>query len=515
MAGAAAIAAIVATVAAAASPMGPARDAPPRAASHRLAIVASASAADGQPSLRYADRDAERVAGVLRELGGFDRVVDLRQPTPAALRDALARAEAIAAAEPGLDLIFYYSGHADERGLLLGAERFLFDELRARLEGSRAAVRVAFLDACYSGSIVRPKGGTAAAGYALDTVEAPRVRGAAIIAAGTASELAQESGEIEGSYFTHHILSALRGAGDRDGNGAVTLAEAYQYAYSHTLSATLPSVWGPQHPSYEYRLSGAGDLVLTHVGRDRRAMSFPPGQARSYVVSSPGGEVMGEVAAQPRARVRLVLPRGRYRVLAREDRRAWIADVALDGAAAGDTAVEAAAFRAIAPELAFAKGSAPGPRNELGVDLALSGLGPGSFNGTLELGLGYLRRGTSFSVGPHVSYGSTEGTVQGISYALQRWTATMLALRRIPIGISELQLGAGAGVAGIRERFSTTAPRFGWAPSLSVVAAIDLPLGPWLALRFLWSGGVEVLRANDDVRVAPEITASLGGVLRQ
>ena len=52
----------------------------------------------------------------------------------------------------------------------------------------------------------------------------------------------RESGDIEGSYFTHHMLSALRGAGDRDGNGVVTLAEAYQYAYAHTLGSVAASV---------------------------------------------------------------------------------------------------------------------------------------------------------------------------------------------------------------------------------------------------------------------------------
>ena len=177
--------------------------------------MASAGAAEGQTPLRYAGRDADRMEAVLRDLGGFDRIERLRDPRPQALRAALDGVEQAAARDPGLQMVFYYSGHADERGLLIGAERFSFDELRARLEGSRAAVRVALIDACYAGTMVQTKGGAPAPGYALDLVAPTRVRGAAIIAAGTATELAQESGEIEGSYFTHHLLSALRGAGDR------------------------------------------------------------------------------------------------------------------------------------------------------------------------------------------------------------------------------------------------------------------------------------------------------------
>jgi len=276
-----------------AAPLG---TAPP---SSRVAIVASASTADGQPSLHYADRDADRMEAVLRDLGGFDRIERLRDPRPQALRAALERVEQAAARDPALQLVFYYSGHADEYGLLVGSERFPFDELRTRLEASRAAVRVALIDSCYAGAMVQPKGGKPAPGYALDVLAPSRVHGAAIIAAATASELAQESGDIEGSYFTHHLLSALRGAGDRDGDGVVTLAETYQYAYSHTLAATLPSLFGPQHPSYEYRLAGTGELAMTRLGRGHQALTFPPGDGRSYLVSAGGDEVVAEVTAQP------------------------------------------------------------------------------------------------------------------------------------------------------------------------------------------------------------------------
>jgi len=478
----------------------------------RVAIVASAGVADGQPALRYAARDADRMAAVLRDLGGFDRVEELRDTRAQAEREALARADAQAAADPALEVVFYYSGHADERGLLLGSERFAFDELRARLERSRAAVRVALLDACHSGDIVRAKGGRPAPGYALDVVAPPSVRGAAIIAAGAVGELAQESGAIEGSYFSHHLLSALRGAADSDGDGRVTLAEAYRYAYSHTLSATLPSVFGPQHPSYEYRLSGTGELVITHVGHDRQALTFPPAEGRVYVVSTAADEVLAEVAAQPRARVRLVLPRGRYRVLAREEHRAWVADVAL-GAAAGDVALEASALREIPPELAWSKGARAGPRHELAVDVALAGLGAGAIPGTPEIGVGYLWRGARFSFGPHVSYGATERDIYGLPVALERWTATLLALRRLQVWTSELQLGAGLGVAAIHERVGGEAPRLGWAPALSAAAAFDVPIVRWLALRLMWSGGVELVRVGGDLQVTPEIRASLGAVL--
>ncbi len=485
--------------------------APPSA---RVAIVASAGAADGQPSLRYADRDADRMEAVLRDLGGFDRIERLSDPRPQALRAALDRVEQAAARDPALQLVFYYSGHADEHGLLVGSERFPFDELRARLEGSRAAVRVALIDACYAGAMVQAKGGKPAPGYALDVVAPTRVHGAAIIAAGTASELAQESGDIEGSYFTHHLLSALRGAGDRDGDGVVTLAETYQYAYSHTLAATLPSVFGPQHPSYDYRLAGTGELPMTRLGRGRQALTFPPGDGRSYLVSTSGDEVVAEVTAQPQARVRLVLPGGRYRVAARQERRAWLAEVKLP-ADGGDVAVESSGFREVAPELAFAKGGHPFLRNEASLDVAITGLGPGAINGTLEVGGGYFRRWRSWSIGPHLSFGEHDGAISGVPYALARWTASLFALRRLSVGASDISVGMATGIALIQERIDADPARSGWAPTAAALLAVDLPVTRWLALRMLWSLGGELMRVDNQLQLTPEIGASLGPVFRQ
>ena len=482
--------------------------------SSRVAIVASAGSADGQPSLHYAERDADRMEAVLRDLGGFDRIERLRDPGPQAMRAALDRMEQAAARDPALQLVFYYSGHADEHGLLVGSERFPFDELRARLEGSHAAVRVALIDACFAGAMVQAKGGKPAPGYALDLVAPTGVRGAAIIAAGSAGELAQESSDIEGSYFTHHLLSALRGAADRNGDGVVTLAETYQYAYSHTLAATLPSVFGPQHPSYEYRLAGTGELPLTRPGNGRQALTFPAGDGRTYLVSTAGDEVVAEVTSQPQGRIRLALPGGRYRVAMRQERRAWLAEVNLPEGR-GDLGLESVTLREVAPEVAFAKGGRPFPRNEAALDLAVTGLGSGAINGTLELGVGYFRRWPRLTLGPHLSFGEHDGAIAGVPYSLARWTASLFALRRLSIGQSEVALGAAAGMALIHEQIASDTTRAGWAPTVSALLAIDLPIARWLALRLLWSAGGELLRVDNQLQFEPEISASLGAVFRR
>ncbi|MDR2693989.1 MAG: hypothetical protein LBB74_07215 [Chitinispirillales bacterium] len=61
------------------------------------------------------------------------------------------------AAESGIrgEVFVYYSGHADESGLKLGAETLGWSEFRNAVNGLDADVRVAVLDACGSGAITR------------------------------------------------------------------------------------------------------------------------------------------------------------------------------------------------------------------------------------------------------------------------------------------------------------------------------------------------------------------------
>jgi hypothetical protein len=492
--------------------------------SGRVAIVVSSADAHGQAPLRYAERDADRMAEVLRELGGFSQVWVLHQPTAGALESALDRAERLAASDPGLEILMFYSGHADHQGVLLRGERLAYQRLRDRLSRSPAAVRVLMLDACNSGAAVRTKGGRPSAGFAMEAVSpgapasgALTVSGAAILTASTASELAQESSDIEGSYFTHHLLSGLRGAADRDGNGQVTLGEIYQYAASHTVAATVPSLWGPQHPAYEYRLSGTGDLILTRLQLGSSALTFPAGETEArYFVTTTRHQVVAEVALHRDRRVRLALAPGRYRVVRRQEdplhgRQAFVAEVAL--APSAETRIETASFRETAPELALAKGRGSQLRNEVELQLGLSGLGPGVLGNATEVGLGWMRRVHGWSLGGQLGVGRSAGALGGIDYRLLRWTASAVGLRRIALPLVELQLGASGGASAIQQSLAGQAYT-GVAPVLLGIGALDVPLRDWLSVRTTWGLGVELLKLNGSYRVVPEARAALGTLVR-
>jgi hypothetical protein len=244
----------------------------PADAVRRFALVTAAN--DGgpdRPPLQYALSDAERFARVMAELGGVspDDAFLLKQPKLKELEEALDLLEGRVrqARRPGdggrTELLFYYSGHADDKGLLLGEDRYSYRSLRDRLDEVPADVRIAVLDACASGAITRLKGGEWRRPFLVD--ESADMRGHAFLTSSAESEAAQESDRIRASYFTHYLVSGLRGAADVTGEGKVTLNEAYQFAFSETVGRTVETKGGAQHPSYDINLSGTGEVVITDL----------------------------------------------------------------------------------------------------------------------------------------------------------------------------------------------------------------------------------------------------------
>ncbi len=293
-----------------------------------MAVLVGHNVGSGaRPDLRYAEQDAAKLARVLVELGGFDPhdVQLLRGPALQQVRAALDRVSTdiqrlASDQQTKVMLLFYYSGHSDGQALELGAERLLFGELRRRLQGSGAAVRLEIVDSCKSGALLRDKGGDLAPGFEVRMTDDVSSTGEAVLTSSAEDESALESFEIGGSYFSHHLVSGLRGAADVSGDGRVTLSEAYQYAFLHTVAATYDTIPGPQRPNYRYNLSGQGDLVLTEVTHRSALVQLPPGYDRLLIEDLSSAAMLAEV--RDRAPSRLALPPGRYKVTAvREDRR--------------------------------------------------------------------------------------------------------------------------------------------------------------------------------------------------
>jgi hypothetical protein len=137
------------------------------------------------------------------------------------------------------------------------------------------------------------------------------------ISSSEAGEVAHESREVMGGLFTHHLVSGLRGAADADGDRQVTLFEAYRYAYERTLAASQLAAEA-QHATFDYRLSGRGELVLTSLSSPPASVSLPAGAQRAMLVDVARDQVVAELGSGPGPRELAVAP-GRYALKVTKD----------------------------------------------------------------------------------------------------------------------------------------------------------------------------------------------------
>jgi hypothetical protein len=294
--------------------------APARAAAgelRRFALVVGAN--QGAPDrlrLRYAVQDAERFARLITQLGGVAEAdcLTLREPGLKPLLDALGvvRERSLEARQSGqrTEVLFYFSGHADESGLMLGRERLGYRELREALAAMPTDVGIAVLDACASGAITRLKGGQLHPAFLTD--ESVQVRGHAFLTSSSESESAQESDQLQGSFFTHALLTGLRGAADASGDGKVTFSEAYQFAFDETLTKTAATQGGAQHPAYDIRMAGTGDVVLTDVRETSASLVLGPELDGRLYVWDTSHHLLAELSKPAGRTVELGLEPGEY-----------------------------------------------------------------------------------------------------------------------------------------------------------------------------------------------------------
>ncbi|MFZ5475623.1 MAG: caspase family protein [Myxococcota bacterium] len=315
----------------------------------------------GSRPLYFAELDAKKVQSVLTTLGDVEaHDVELLLgkgrndllTTLALVRGPIAEAKGRG---DQTVLYFYYSGHADDTQLQLGRTFLTWAELETLLERSGADVRVAFVDACQSGTITRLKGGTLAPGFVTDVSERLDSKGTVVITSSAGDEASQESNEIGGSYFTHFLASGLTGAADQNGDDRVTLAETYQHVYRETVYRTSQTRSGTQHPMMQTELESNGELVLTELARAGATLSFPgdnPGAFTVFDVERKMFVAEVDVAGADR---RVALRPGRYQVQRRFPTYLAVADVLVP--ASGTVTVAPEAFRALEYEDDVAKGT--------------------------------------------------------------------------------------------------------------------------------------------------------------
>lgn len=305
------------------------------AGQRRFALVAGndQGGADTRP-LRYATEDARKMHAVLTQLGGVapgDALLVLNQSAQAVWQSLSGLEARIAEARARGDravLIFYFSGHAKDGELRLGESRLRLDDIKARLSSGIADIRIGIIDSCRSGIVNRTKGARRAPAFEIEAAGSQETRGLVLLTSASGDEDAQESDEIGGSYFSHYLVSGLRGDADRSRDRRVSLSEAYAYAYARTVADTAESAAGAQHPTFSYDLKGNADLVLTDIA-SRREGIYVPGDAPAgiYYIVDGSGFIAAEVQKAAEGDRQIALPAGRYRVRRRLADRLRIGDL--------------------------------------------------------------------------------------------------------------------------------------------------------------------------------------------
>lgn len=239
------------------------------------------------PEVSYAHRDAEAFKRYVLDALGYDpaNVLDLRDATQAQMvatfgNEKSAEGNLWAYLDPagGSDVVVFYSGHGvpsqrDGKGYLLPADAdpnvpelnaYPIDLLYANLAKLTEAGSVAvFLDACFSGGSQRGMLIENASPVYVSAALPTTVAGAmTVLTAASGSQLASWDATAGHGMFTHHLLDALYGKGDADGDGRVSAAEAKRYLDRHMTRAARRTYKRNQVAS----LLGDGQMALSFSG---------------------------------------------------------------------------------------------------------------------------------------------------------------------------------------------------------------------------------------------------------
>ena len=235
------------------------------------------------PEVAFAHRDAEAFKRYVLDVLGYDpaNVIDLRDASQAEIMATFGNRETHKGKiwryldpDGGSDVVVFYSGHGvpgqrDRRGYLLPADAdpdaveingypidLLYENL-GKLEEARE-VRV-YLDACFSGGSHRGMLIRAASPVAMAATLPVGAEGLTMLTAASGTQLASWDEEAGHGLFTHHLLDALYGKGDRDGDGRVTAGEVKHYLDRHMTRAARRTYGREQRAD----LIGERDTVLT------------------------------------------------------------------------------------------------------------------------------------------------------------------------------------------------------------------------------------------------------------
>lgn len=286
-------------------------------------IVGKNDGGNARSTLQYAESDAKKVSHIFQRYGGIDTLDQkvLLNPDHVELDNVFQslnkKFKSLETKNQSNEFFFFYSGHSNEDGLLLGKTLYPYKKLKAKISSLATNVNVVILDSCASGSFTLLKGGKKRPSFMTNNLS--DLKGHVYLTSSSNKEAAQESDVIKGSYFTHYLVSGLRGAADNSNDGKITLNEAYQYAYNETLAKTEKTLTGAQHPSYDIQLSGRGELVMTDTTSNSATLILPKTLYGRMYIRDMNENLVAEVNKIKNNKVQMGLEAGSYSIILNQE----------------------------------------------------------------------------------------------------------------------------------------------------------------------------------------------------
>ncbi len=478
-------------------------------------VVGNNEGLDGEEPLAYAEEDARKIHRLLVDLGGLDpeRAYLVTAQNSAAVWQALSaaagRVEELARQGP-TTFILYISAHADQEALHLNGERLPLAELRGRLSGLSAALRLVVIDACRTPVRVAKKGGFPGPEVAIDT--SVNTTGEVFIASTGPGETAQEWTYLRGALFTHHLLTALRGAADFDGDAQVTLSEAYAYTYRNTTAQSVRAGGSAQKPSYEIELRGFGEWTFTWPARMGSSLVLGKDLEGTFWIADRGNRLLAEVSKAAGEMVKVAVQPGWYRVV--RPGRGWAYATDVNLVWGGAQTLAAGDFVRVKSSQTRLRGSEPIVLRPWRLDVAyalstgtvagMAAMHGAMFGAERLVGDVVLRAGVGFSTAPFAA--------QGIAVRHRELLAQVGAGYELYAGVFSATVGVQAEAALAqqslaRDHADTIARVFGvredhrraLVPAAGLFGELRLPMGDraWAGLGAgagargvpLWEGG--------------------------
>jgi len=220
-------------------------------------------------------------------------------------------------------LYFFFSGHG-ERGYFflkrkdgpLAEAAFTGTDLERSFADSPATQNWLFIDACKSQSLFLAKGKAEDDelgpdfGSLIERLDKAVARAPVGVLTSTLSDRpAGEARDIRGGYFSHVLISGLRGAADADSDGVVRYGELAAFVSFHTRRVA------GQQPWFRPPMGKLNAPVITVQGR-RDLVEILPGVAGHLVVlDGKDRRIIMEVHRTAAQHTRLILSPGKYRVV--------------------------------------------------------------------------------------------------------------------------------------------------------------------------------------------------------